>query len=399
MHNKPLDHALGAVLCLITRSAVTKGSDFFYYFCVSRLVALGHGAQVYDPRILGALERHLAYPVRVPGGLMPNVLPPFFAVAVAPLADLPYSLAYLAWLLLNCLLLGVSVFYLERYAHFGRTGKIVFRIAAFVSLPVIVALLLGQVSFLLLALLCLTLHAARSGMDRTAGVALGLTLIKPQYALPFLLVLVLQGRCRSFVAFVATACVVFLAPVTVLGWSTDVSYIQTLMHAVRWGNSVGGFSPGVNRSFGGFTQLLFPPSVATVVSIMLDLIALGAVVVAARKSRTIDAPFGLALVVALLASQHVLIHDLTLLLIPAAMAWRYRSIAPRGTLLLGALVYFSLYAGFNISLTRPIQVPTIAMTALAVWLFIIVVRASRTDARFPSSRSSMAGTQLSAAPH
>jgi Glycosyltransferase family 87 len=388
--------ALGLLLSVVTRSAVTKGTDFFYYFCVSKLVALGHGGQVYDSRRLGVLERSLAFPVRVPGGLIPNVYPPFFAVALAPLADLPYLVAYILWLLLNCIALGSSLVYLEHYAQLGRTGVVVFRTAAFASLPVIVTLLLGQVSFLLLALLCITFHAARTHMDLVAGVSLGLTLIKPQYALPFILVLALQHRYRSLVAFAATAAFLFVVPIAVLGWSSDPSYIRTLMHAVDWGSSVGGFAPKVNRSFGGFAQLLFPTSVATPVSIVLDVIALGAVVVAAFKSREIEVPFGLAVVVALLASQHVLIHDLTLLLIPAAIAWKFRSLAPRGTVILGAFVYLSFYVGFDTSVTRHIQIPTLATTALSVWLFIIVVRGSRMGPGIPSA--SRAGAQLPAAP-
>jgi Glycosyltransferase family 87 len=367
---------LGVVLSLMTRSPVTKGTDFFYYFCVSKLVAQGRGSHVYDPRALGLLERSLAHPVRVPGGLIPNVYPPFFAVALAPLANLPYSLAYVVWLLLNCILLGWSVFYLEQYAHFGRRGRAIFRLATFVSLPVIVGLLLGQVTFILLALLCSTFFAANSRMDRLAGVSLALTLIKPQYALPFLLIFVLHRRHQALIAFMATACALFVVPNLVLGWSADQAYIEALLHATRWGGEVGGFSPRVNRSFSGFTQLLMPTPASRVANAVLDVLALGAVIVTTVRTRELDLPFGLALVVALLASQHVLLHDLTLLIIPAAIAWRYRTVAPTSTLALGALVYLSMYMGFNASLTRSIQLPTIAMSALAVWLFVIAWRVS-----------------------
>jgi len=368
--------AVGMLLTAITLSAVTKGTDFFYYFCFSRLVALGHGAQIYDSRVLGAFQRHLASPIRVPGGFIPNVYPPFFAVALAPLADLPYSISFISWLLLNCIALGLSLLYLERYARLGRRGVILFRAAALASLPVVVASLLGQVSFLMLGLLCISMHALRTDRDRIAGVALGLTLIKPQYAVAFLLVLVIQRRYHSLAAFVATAAVLFVGPIFVLGWSIDTSYIQTLAHAASWGSSVGGFTPSANRSLVGFTRLLFPAPIAAPLSIVLDLIALGVMGMAAVKSRSIELPFGIAVVVTLLVGQHVLIHDLTLLLIPAAIAWRFRAMAPNGTLILGVILYLAIYVGFSTSITWHIQVPTIAMAVLGVWLFLIVLRGS-----------------------
>lgn len=376
---------VGATLAIVTGSPLAKGTDFFYYFCVSKLVEQGHGSQVYDLRSLGLLERALAHPLRVPGGVIPNVYPPFFAVALAPLAALPYALSYFLWLLMNCVLLGLSVFYLERYARFDLTGRIAFRLVTFGSVPVIVGLLLGQVSFVLLALLCVTWFAARADWHRTAGVALSLTLVKPQYVLPFLLIFFIHRRRASLLAFAVAACFLFIAPSFVLGWSTDQAYVQTLAHAARWGGDVGGFAPRLNRSFSGFTQLLMPAPASTAVNAILDVLALAAVVITAVRVRSMDLSFGLALVVALLVSQHVLIHDLLLLTIPLVIAWRYRSEAPYGTLALAAMVCLSLYLGFDASLTHGIQVPTLAMTALGVWLFVIAWHMSTRRSSSPDS--------------
>jgi hypothetical protein len=100
---------LGALLAAISGYWRAKGTDFFYYFCVSKLVGDGHGDLIYDPRALGIVERALAFPVRVPNGLIPNVYPPFFAVALEPLTKLPYDFAFVLWLGLNCCLFAVSV--------------------------------------------------------------------------------------------------------------------------------------------------------------------------------------------------------------------------------------------------------------------------------------------------
>jgi len=80
--------------------------------------------------------------------VLPFLYPPFVAVALAPLAALPYALAFLFWLALNCMLYFTVSYALERYA--GLTGRRAFlvRLGSVCSLPVFMALGLGQVSIL-----------------------------------------------------------------------------------------------------------------------------------------------------------------------------------------------------------------------------------------------------------
>jgi hypothetical protein len=363
------------LLSAITQSPVARGTDYFYYYCVSWLVARGHGGSAYNNRVLGALERRLAAPDRVPHGVIPNVYPPSFAVALAPLTWLPYAVGFLVWLGISVLCLGCAVALLEEYAQFDRIGRVVFRAACIMSLPVVVALLLGQVSCILLALLSGAFLALRVDRQGLAGACLGLCLIKPQYVLPFLLVVVVQRKWRAVAWFGCVAALLFLLPLPVLGISADGNYMSTLLRAIHWGENVGGFTPLVNRSLGGFVQLLLPQAPALWVSSVLDLAALGAVAIVSRGSRTVELPFAFATVVALLASQHVLIHDLTLLILPSAIAWRYRVFAPGATRTLIALLWGAMYAGFSAEFTHRIQLPTMAMAAFAVLLVVIWSRA------------------------
>lgn len=370
---------LWAVFLVVeTGAATTAGTDYFYYLAVTKLAALGHGAQIYNLGVLGGLERSLAYPLRIPHGALPNVYPPFFALTLMPLAVLPYSAGYLTWLAVNSACLAWALWRLE--ALLGLTGRarVALRVAATAFLPVVVALLQGQVSMVLLAAFTGCFLALRTGHDRRAGALLGLTLIKPQFALPFLLLLLIHRRRRALLSFAATAAGLSLLPVPFLGLQPLVAYARTLIQATSWGANMGGFQPPVNRSFAGFTGVLLPHGPATAIALLLDLAALAVLVWVAWRTPELEIPFALAVVVSLLASQHVLIHDLSLLILAAAGAWRVRATGPRHLGMVLVAAYLAVVIGFPLAQVLRIQVPTLGMITVGAWLVIAARRARAT---------------------
>jgi hypothetical protein len=155
----------------------------------------------------------------------------------------------------------------------------------------------------------------------------------------------------------------------VLGPSIDGGYFHTLRLAAGWGKEVSGFAPVWNRSFAGFTGLVLPGFLASLVAVALDVVTLALFIRLALRRVPFDVLFGLAVVVALLTSQHVLIHDLSLLCIPVAVALRYRSIGPGHLITLLIAADIGVTAGFPLALAVPVQLPTIVMVALAGWLY------------------------------
>jgi hypothetical protein len=238
------------------------------------------------------------------------------------------------------------------------------------SLPALIALLQGQVSMLLLALVVSVFIASRRGHDAMAGAALGCTLIKPQYVLPFLILFVLLKRWRLLAVFAATTAVLFVAPLPFLGPGAVSGYAHSLASATHWGAHVGGFAPKWNRSFSGFTQLLLPSSIAGPSAFALDLAALVLLARVVLRGAPFELAFGLCTLVALLVSQHVLIHDLVLLVVPAAVlvGWRSSIPVPVAPLLAGA--YCAVTAGFWLAPATHVQLPTLGMCALAAALVV-----------------------------
>jgi hypothetical protein len=109
--------------------------------------------------------------------------------------------------------------------------------------------------------------------------------------------------------------------------------------------------------------------VSTIVTAALDGLALLLLIVGTRRARTIDLPFGLATLVALLISPHVLIHDLTLLLVPVAISLHHRQTGLRHLTALLVGSYLALTVGFALPLVVPIQLAVLAMVGLGLWLF------------------------------
>lgn len=360
-------------------AAVTslKISDFMSYYSALHLIMTGHGGSIYDFHALERVQAPLMHPLKMPAGFMPYYLyPPYFALAVSPLALLSFGAAYLVWAALTCILLAAALFILEGYAGLGRRGALLLRLAAVCFLPVFVTLLQGQVSILLLLLLVLVFHAARQERDVLAGAALACAVLKPPYVLPFLLVFLLQRRWRLLASFSLCALCLAAAPVAILGPSINQAYIHTLRESTAWimHSRFIGYSPQGNQSIAGFTQLLLPSSVSTLATAALTLVALLVLAWSALRSYSGDLTLGLTVIVALLINPHVFIYDLTLLIIPAAVMLPFRRTGPRYVTALLVAAYVLVVVGYRLAFSYPIHLSVIAMVALGWWIVQAIER-------------------------
>lgn len=347
----------------------TKTNDFMSYFCASRLILEGHGGQIYNLHVMARMQSALLYPFALRNGVLPDLYPPYFALFLTPLAILPYNIAYVVWIGLNCLLLACIMFALERYAGLeGRPAQL-FRLATLFFLPVFVTLAQAQVSFLLLGLFAVSFFAARGGREEMAGVALAFALIKPPYVLPLLLVFLVARRWRALAAFAVTALGLLALPTIVLGLSTDAAYAQTLLQAMGRHHAFSYLGASTNDSFSGFAELLLPAQVSTVCATALSLIALGFLVRCAHRARSIELPAGLAMVVTLLVSPHVFFYDLSVLLIPATLAVRrWGNFHSIWLVLVG--LYILLPVGFVLAVMTPVNLTVVAMTGFGLWFYL-----------------------------
>jgi Glycosyltransferase family 87 len=354
-------------MLLHSGAAGPKKTDFVPYFSAAHLVGSGQGGSIYSFHQLGQFESTLVRPLRVKDGVMPYLYPPYFALVLAPLAALPYTTAFLIWMLVNVLLLGLSLAALQRYAGLHGGSAALFWAASLSFLPVLVGLAQGQTSVVLLALFTGVFLAARADRNAAAGFLLACALIKPTYVLPVLAVLVIHRRWQALATFGVTAVALLALPVLFLGTSINAGYGNTLLQASGWRKQIGGFEAQWNHSFAGFAQLLFPGFVASTVAALLCLVAVGVFLWFGVRSAGLEGSFALAVIVGLLVSPHVLVHDLSLLIIPVAVALRVRPSWDRALPWAVAIGYGVVLLGLALVTVIPVQWSVIAMCGLGMW--------------------------------
>jgi hypothetical protein len=119
---------------------------------------------------------------------------------------------------------------------------------------------------------------------------------------------------------------------------------------------------------GALFGTVLPTSAAGPVTLAADVAALALLCVQTLRWRSLEVSLGLAAVTALLISPHVLIHDLTLVLIPIAVTIRFfRSL---GTALVLVVVYVGIVAGFALTSASHVQLVTLPILLLVVWMLL-----------------------------
>jgi len=176
----PLALSLGLGLAFAAATALLATSepgafDAVAQYAAARLVASGRPSAVLDPDAILAVERE-AVPSRAT--LLPFVQPPVTALVLAPLGTLPFGTAYAVMAALAAAAIAAAL------ATAPRPRSLSPMIAAtlLVAPPSVLAVAHAQTSAIVVLLVALSLRS----LAWPGGIALGLTLLRPQTA-PLLL--------------------------------------------------------------------------------------------------------------------------------------------------------------------------------------------------------------------
>ena len=318
-----------------------QATDFPDFYCAARMLADGHGHQLYD----AVLQRQYQarYAARV-GTLY--IHPPFEAVLYLSVAWLPLRRAYWLWSLINLAFLALAARRLAGEALPPWDWRLLF-VASLTFVPVLFCLIQGQDSLLLLLVLILALTALRRSRAFAAGCWLGLGLFKFQLILPLALVLIVSygkgSRARLVEGFGLVALALGGLSAAISGWSVFLTYPQFLMHLHA--QPFAGIVPEAMANFRGLIYFFFhrdqSPWAIAAVSI-LSAAALSKTLTYWRRSRLaayrdpeaprseeFDRAFASAILFALLVSYHLNPHDLSLLLLPIALLLHHTLARPR----------------------------------------------------------------------
>lgn len=305
---------------LTDRDGEPIGGDFVSVYTAGRLVLEGHAADLYDLRLQqktqGVIVGEAAY-----RGLCSFVSPPGVAAAFAPLALLPFRWAYLVYtaVLLAAFVAALRLLRPHLPALRDHWGTVVG--LSFLFYPFCITITGGQntaISFLLMAA---TYAYLRRGDDTRAGLALGLLLFKPQFALLVGLLLLVRGRFRCILTAGAVGIGYYAAGAALCGVQWPLEMTKAL--AVYW--PLEHQFNGMNSiSLIGFCESLLPPALFKPAGLALSALVVIVVLWAWRRADPRDGSFprlwALAVCATVLVSLHTQWYDGGLVLLAVLLA-------------------------------------------------------------------------------
>jgi hypothetical protein len=293
----------------------------------------------------------------------------------APFRVLPFSAAATLWALVI-----VAVYAAIARAAFrtaeptGLDARLV-ATAAFAFAPFVELVRYGQSTIILVA----ACYAAYLALNRQrpvlAGAALGLLALKPQFGLPFAVVVLAGGEWAMLAGAILSVTAQAAAVWIVMGREAFTRYAALLPDIVRNTDALEANKWTVH-SLRSLTQLL-PSPAATLLWVGMSAAGLWYVARVWRSDAPLSVRFGFAMLAAVLVSPHLLVYDATLAALPLLWfgAW-LDSREDAGSY--WTAVYFLFFAfALPIALVTRIQ-PSVV---LLVWIAWKVTRTALRDER------------------
>ena len=310
---------------ILTVSVFLGGhSDFRQLYTAGYMARSGHARELYEYNAQRHFQNLLVSPA--------DIALPFNHLAYEALLFLPFSLlshraAYFGFLSFNVIALALTFKFLRLWMRNLAAIYPWLPYAMFLAfLPIAAALIQGQDSILLLMLFAAALVSLRSRRELTAGVLVGLGLFKFQISIPIALLFFVWRRWRFSAGFALAATAVGLVSLSLVGMSQLGVYFRSLLlMSIRLASPVDQFKYGISPALmpnlrGLFFGLLnrYAPQFWIQALIILASVAV-LVWAAVLRPRRATESFLIAITASALVSYHLLIHDLSVLLIPIAV--------------------------------------------------------------------------------
>ena len=347
--------AASAALCLLIvltslyigiRIGISGRADFRCLYAAGYLVRTGNATHLFDYDTQRSVEN--AH-VSVEDVALPFNHAPYEALLFAPLSLLSYRSAYVAVLIGNLCLLGLAFYLLRGYLQPLRQVWSWLPEAVFAcSIPVTIALFQSQDSILLFTLISAAFVLLDRGQEASAGALVSLSLFKFQYAIPILLLFVIWRRWKFVAGFTITGAALAILSFWLVGTAGLSGFIHLLSSTARLPEAQQyrlGEYPGSMPNLRGLFYVLFHsrPLVATIAT------ALASTLLIFYTGFTKRVSLPLAVSVAILASYHATMHDLTLTILPAGillgegLTWceKWKMAAATALLVLPVLVFLA----------------------------------------------------------
>jgi hypothetical protein len=340
--------------------------DFLNLYTGGRLALEGRLDVLHDPDVQLEYERRLVPDLPQ---MVPFVRPVFYAVALAPIAAMPYRAAFIAWTTLQVALLLAC--WTWAWRRFGPDALVF----AALSLPAPLGIASGQDCVVMLALLIVAFEFSDRGEAASSGAVLALMLFKFHLVLLWPLALVVQRRWRMLGGYCAAAAGLLLVSLALGGIADARLYIALLQNKSLDHLAP---SPELMISYQGFFANLGIESRWLVALFIAAVVVILAIALKAPRALFILTP-----VASLLVVPHVYGYDAALLMVPLLLTIFETTNKPARI----AATLLSTPIPFGLALAD--KPWAIASSASLVTFFLISARGA--DGRLLPSASSSAG--------
>ena len=248
-----------AVLFFVVRPYIFHGnSDFACFYRAGKMVQVGDAANVYNLAVETQYDARWSGQYGLPNrgfASYPFVSPPFTLAVFAAMAGLPYWTAWALWCAANFAMLLAIPFLLGDVLGRGRLLAVALVAPPF-FVPLDFALFRGQVIILLAFLFSWMFRELWNGHAARAGCILALVTLKPQFAVPMLLALLLAREWKAVAGFLVTCAGLLLLSVGMVGWKVTLSYPMVLRQFDNLSQEMWGPKPQVMANIRGFLYSL-----------------------------------------------------------------------------------------------------------------------------------------------
>jgi Glycosyltransferase family 87 len=324
----PLVLGLQLLIWIVYLPVALRGdADFRNCYTAGMILRSGRRHQLYDYELQKNIQDAF---ISQSSNVLPYVHLPYEALIFAPLTVLSYRNAFFCFLGFNLLCLLVCYRMLR-----GKLGRLhaLWRWFPFLFvvgfMPIAAALMQGQDSLITLVLLVSALVSLEAGNDGMAGFLVGLVMFKFQLVLPIAGLFLFWRRWRfvlgaSFSIFITLALSALVAGID--GFWAYLLSLRNISTTFTAGGRVLYLMP-VSRmpNLRGLIHAIphLRSGLATALVLILSLVLFALAAWSGREAST-QWQFAIAVSAAAVLGYHVLMHDLSILLIPMAMLLEQR---------------------------------------------------------------------------
>ncbi|HEX3375152.1 MAG TPA: glycosyltransferase family 87 protein [Edaphobacter sp.] len=324
------------IICLLclqlvsTLNPTTIVSLDFRSFYAAGYLLRNDAAHLYDLEQENLIQKDLVSRGEV---ALPYYHPSYEALIYAPFSLLRYSAAYLAFQCFNLIIIFVVFFYArDLFSEVIPVWQPRPGLLFFSFLPFLFSILQGQNLALLLMLYCIAWKQIEKDKDERAGIILALALFKFQLTLPIALLIAVRRGRRFSTGFMATGAIIVALSIALIGRSASASLVRLLVSG-SLSQDQGlikqvelAIHPSKMPNINGLLYMLGTRALnAHLAFVLVSAASLGLLfwcILLARKAQRENTAFAIAILCGMLVSNHLYIHDLTLLLLPIALVGR-----------------------------------------------------------------------------